>query len=638
MMKLVFIILVGFGMSFADISNEYALSGINVPQKECSCNKSRQIQHEQFSNYTRRPFSCPTIWNDQNQSVNDFNPERICVSNGHEKIKFETKAKSPRKTIKVSRPIPTCPRYIVASYNKEGVGHRHGAVIFTLNLAIEFGFTLVLDKHLMLGGAHGRYPEFREMLSLHGVKYDYELNRSRLQAYRVTSREQFVQTYFSKLRQTCNIIVYANLGSGGSCHTFSYQTWCFLTWPGAYERARANLSPRYPPLDPATLVLFEAAERRNALTVAWHLRCGDVTLSRDADFFRNLRALISSSGFDFQDYIFWKHCDSKFRFILDALPSAIIIDTHEPIAMNHMKGADVLVHTGSSFAVSAAIAAPNPQLFFQSRPKEKKDSARKTYSVKNAVNIANDGSLEAAQPFAFAGSEGLGGSINWTERYAPHVHRILQALHLKKLARMSRRSGPSRNRRLNLDEKAAVALLRHVYDYKVLSGALSGPDPAELDLWTHNAALAQQLLPTWTVVIYYNGSLAHNLCRLRERSNVQLVEMSGAAFSPESWQYLPLFDNVSQAVVFLGQPAIALTPCFAEAITEWANGCGGEDEFLHFKNCICRRLPECVWGAMKGAMGAAREALATSIRVEPGHAPDEKEELLLQQIMRRHVP
>ena len=40
-------------------------------------------------------------------------------------------------------------------------------------------------------------------------------------------------------------------------------------------RARAGV---YPPLDPASLVHYSAAHSRRALTVAWHVRCGDIVL------------------------------------------------------------------------------------------------------------------------------------------------------------------------------------------------------------------------------------------------------------------------------------------------------------------------------------------------------------------------
>ena len=636
MLRVLFLVVGGFRVSFAGMP----ISGIDMPDKECSCSKSQQLKHEQFQITSDYHFSCPTNWITQAQKHEiDLDSDRICISDGHTEPPLGKERKIPKKTsqlniLRMDLQHATCPRYIVASHGDNGLGHRHGVVIFTLNLAIEFGFMFVLDNALIHSGPHGAYPEFRELLSLDSLPYDSELNHSRLQYYRVQSRDQFVQNYFSTFRHMCNVIVYASIGHENACHNHFGKSWCFEAWPGAFERARVHLLPRYPPLNATSLGLFEAADRRRALTVAWHVRCGDVTLHRDADFFRNLRALIRSSGLDFQDYIFWQRCDSKFHFLLDLLPSANIIDTDTATALKHMKGADVLVHTGSSFPVSAAVAAPKPQLFFQSNPKENNDGAQRTYSIKVAVNVADDGSLEQSQPFAFVGSEGLLSGVNWTQRHAPHVLRILQALQLHKLARIQ---GPSESRdsSMTVDQRTALALFQHVSEFRVLSGALSGQDPAELDLWAHNAALAQQLLPTWTVVVYYNGSLAHNLCRLREQPNVQLVEMSGTALPPHRWQHLPLFYSVTKAVVFLGQPAVALTPCFAEAVAEWANGCGGSgsDEVLRFRSCACRSVHECVWGGRGGAMAAAREALAASMRGARGLVADEKEELLLQRIV-----
>ena len=152
-----------------------------------------------------------------------------------------------------------------------------------------------------------------------------------------------------------------------------------------------------------------------------------------------------------------------------------MIDVDVVTAFAHLKGADVLVHTGSSFPASAGLAAPNPQLFFQSPPKETRWGGgsqastinfavyhcysapanitcescecaanlgtgliyglyQATYAMLAAVTLNNDGDLERRQSFpidsvsAISAAAVLADSVavNATTIYAPRVHRILQ--------------------------------------------------------------------------------------------------------------------------------------------------------------------------------------------------------------------
>ena len=51
-------------------------------------------------------------------------------------------------------------------------------------------------------------------------------------------------------------------------------------------------------------------------------------------------------------------------------PAAAFVQTDVPTTMRHMRAADVLVHTGSSFVTAAALAAPRTLLYIQAPSKE----------------------------------------------------------------------------------------------------------------------------------------------------------------------------------------------------------------------------------------------------------------------------
>ena len=661
----------GIGSSSLNFVTVVNATTVNLPVSylgvKCGCEGNLSLNHEQFDLDPELPYSCRKGWKELKENL-VFNPERLCKGSQHELGDVSSHFRSNDdsgltsnpfhndlyKTWQTGRPPQKCGRYIIAQTDGSGLGHRHGTVVFAANLAIEYGFTMVLSDSLRYSrSSHGRYLNFRESLGLDKFLFTSELDRTNLEYFVVDGRESFFREYFSTFRHRCNILVSAEIGNHTSCRSAFLRKpkFCFDLWPGAYERARRYLQPSYPALDPSSLSLFDVAERRGALSVAWHVRCGDIVVARGPEYFEGVHALIAASGVDHQHYVFWQGCNATFFFLRQILPSAIIVDVDVDSAFQHMKGADVLVHSGSSFPSSAALAAPNPQLYFQSPPKEARwgGDSKVTYALRAAVNVGADGLLEPAQSFAMdaaaaaaavATSENGVGESNWTQLYGPHVTKILQALHIRKQRLKVRPSGPQSAAPGTAGigtAAAAAAALRELWNFlalRVISGALAGAAPEDLDVWTHNAALSRRLLPGWTLRVHYNGSLPHNLCRLREFSNVQMIEMSTSPLPPERWQFLPLFGGGAHALVFLGSPARALTPCDAEAITAWAAGCGAGAGagVLRLDSCACRRVPGCAWAVGSGGLSAARNALARSMRAGPGRAATEGEEYLLRQL------
>ena len=127
-----------------------------------------------------------------------------------------------------------CPRYIIASHNYSGLGHRIGVVAFVVNLAKEFGFTPVLHDNLK-SGFHGDTPDFKELLGLNSLVYESEIDLSSYSHFTVRTRDAFVSEYLAKYRTACGIAVTAALGHRAACDDGAY---CFGKWRGAFERAR----------------------------------------------------------------------------------------------------------------------------------------------------------------------------------------------------------------------------------------------------------------------------------------------------------------------------------------------------------------------------------------------------------------
>ena len=635
---------------------------------KCGCEPSIFVKHERFDYNAVLPYSCPKSWEEDKDTLIVY-PDKLCEG-GKDEVSAhfpdtldDFEGSKPHPLYEDSRKqFPKCKRYIIADVDGSGLGHRHGTVVFAVNLAVEYGFTLVLSDSLRTSqSSHGQYLNFRELLGLENFLFFSELDRTNLKSFVVDCRESFFREYFSTFRHQCNIIVSAEIGNHTSCRTSFLRKpkYCFDFWPGAYERARRYLKPTYPAPDPSSLIHFDAARRRRALSVAWHVRCGDIVVDRGPGYFAGILALIASSGVDHQHYVFWQGCNATFSYLRQVLPSAVIVDADADAAFRHMRGADVLVHSGSSFASSAALAAPAPQLYFQSPPKETRwgGDSKVTYALRAAVNVGADGLLEPFQSFAVdaaaraaasasASGDGSGGELNWTQIYQPHVTRILQALHIRKQrglppgpSHFAAAAGLTQTVPTRMPAAAAGSALKELRDflaYRVISGALSGAAPEDLDVWTHNAALARRLLPGWTLQVHYNGSLPHNLCRLREFANVQMVEMSTSTLPSERWQFLPLFGGGVHYLVFLGSPARTLTPCDVEAITAWAS-CGAGAGALRLGSCVCRSLLACSWAVGPGGLLVARNALASSMHPGPGRprrALTKGEEFLLLRIGR----
>ena len=235
-----------------------------------------------------------------------------------------------------SRHFPPCLRIASAVHRDNGLGHRYGAVLFVANIAHEFGFSLVLGDILRQNYSQNYFPSFRSLLGLDYFMYESELEAlwpaRALTRFVVASREEFLLAYRSTYRHACDVLVQVKLG-GAACRGSVWpgaepvRSYCFRLWPGAFERARRLLHPHLPRLNATALSLFATAREGRALVVAWHLRCGDITLRRPDEFFLEIRRLLEASGVPHRHYLFWRGCGrAMFDRMLDLLPGNVVLE------------------------------------------------------------------------------------------------------------------------------------------------------------------------------------------------------------------------------------------------------------------------------------------------------------------------
>jgi hypothetical protein len=116
----------------------------------------------------------------------------------------------------------------------------------------------------------------------------------------------------------------------------------------------------------------------------------------------------------------------------------------------------------------------------------------------------------------------------------------------------------------------SAACLDLFLSYRLISTALVLGSKAEIDTWSRNAHLLEQHLPGWTVRLYYNSSesSARDICVLRARRNVELVDAWGSTVPPEYWRYLPALEGGIHALV-LASEAAELAMCELGALASW---------------------------------------------------------------------
>lgn len=437
-----------------------------------------------------------------------------------------------------------CAKFLVGISPLQGLGHRGTAMHYAMDLALEFRMQFVIDEETLTNhGAHGAYPNVPSLMGLTSFITKSQLIShygSKLTQYAVSTRDDFLDLYYTTLKNTCNYYVLVSVGEGSSCKTYLGKFyWCVLQSDGFADRVlKFMINPRKPEKIPL--------KKPSHVTVAWHVRCGDFTIELPDEFFARVYNLIQGSNATLVHKVFVQNCASqKIEKIIAIVSNAqAVITNHANQALQELSEADLLIYTGSSFPMVAHFSACNRQLIFQTTPKEGIDS-QASILVKNGIRIEKNGLLYPEQTF-------------WYEenKMASTVQQLIRELAL-------------------YTNKSDSHMLKNFFSIKVLVVTLSENATDETVITClKNAELLARFIPSWTIRIHYN--ISHNLpyCRLRAIENIAMIEMSESMIEPSQWQYTIFSEQLKDLKVVLFVDEIKLLQLSEiRELVQWGSPC-----------------------------------------------------------------
>lgn len=259
-----------------------------------------------------------------------------------------------------------CRRFATITFASSGFGHKFGDLVLGHNFAFENDAIYVLpDRNFDIAGRHGAYAWANRLLGLHAIQLASEVSR----IYNLTTVKLRNFHQPSEFNDRCGILLVA---TDNSCHDLQslhiHETdFCFNNKVGAYQAAKSTLR-RY----------FRNSTHRPELqyysplhvSVAWHVRDGDLTLNANKRYFDNvfslIRSLLQSTRHDI--FIFSeKKLTAPFDFLKNERVS-FVYDISPQETFCRLVSAQILITSGSSFSAAAAIYADGVVL--QRRSKE----------------------------------------------------------------------------------------------------------------------------------------------------------------------------------------------------------------------------------------------------------------------------
>jgi hypothetical protein len=251
-----------------------------------------------------------------------------------------------------------------------GFGHRFGEIVMGMLLADKTNTTFVFDdtcwKHQ---GDHGGYNWFSDFFPIHETSISLS---ELLQYWKLTnSSTKLVEVHGTWSEVVENAV--ANEFEPSSCNTVYSSTWTMCPPPeyscfespivGVYDdvkwRLRAIYSrSRFHPL----LRLFDNSTANGALSVAWHVRTGDIVLHNSIVYYENLASQLRNVllRIPFQVFFFGENVIDSFPFLADVCKNVLHCSCSFPVVsvadtLHHFIHADILVTSGSSFPIVASL-------------------------------------------------------------------------------------------------------------------------------------------------------------------------------------------------------------------------------------------------------------------------------------------
>lgn len=318
-----------------------------------------------------------------------------------------------------------CPSFFVVMTDAAGLGHRIGSIIYALYAAKDSGTAIALHDSLW---SVGRWPDqernslmyLRRLLDLRMFFSSSDLGvqiaeDKRLVPGRVSTKWGSLLVVHSSdiddakylAQSSCNQIIEMRSGYAFCRNRNTNElTSCALdsensgSWEDArplfrmlYERGQMYNSP---------LNFFDSYGK--SIIVSWHVRNGDITLNTDPEFWKNLVSIIESTlvNTEFKHFIFSERdlFGGPFEFLHNLFKFSVITNIPPELSIHHMANSDILVSTGSSFSITAALLAPLTQIHLCSVPKEGQESSL-VYALSESLPILGNGSVSGESAAVF---------------------------------------------------------------------------------------------------------------------------------------------------------------------------------------------------------------------------------------------
>ncbi len=271
----------------------------------------------------------------------------------------------------------TCYRFSVgACFGGAGLGHRFSEMVFGMVLADKTNTTFLFDEQCWeRSGKHGSYSWFNDFFPMQETEITFAdikqvertLNTTGLlKDVYATAWDDVVNQSKIKFEDDCNVMFRADTGSS------------FMQRRGAYEQVKWRMRSIHAKSTWQPFVnLFSRDHLESSLSVAWHMRSGDIILNNFTDYYRNVASILTTLlvGVPYEVYFFGQNVTQAFPFIPDicrthfsnacSFPAASLPDT-----MHHLIVADILVTSGSSFASIAARSGITNRLWRRSAKTE----------------------------------------------------------------------------------------------------------------------------------------------------------------------------------------------------------------------------------------------------------------------------
>jgi len=317
---------------------------------------------------------------------------------------------------------------------KAGLGHRFGELVMGLNLARATNASFIYPTDAWSKGKriHGSYPWWNEFFPLQDTHREgivSDMNLGDLFAGEGDPPFSIVRGHFDHLVEVannhdtlrCNLLFHMK-GLQSCCPKPEMTRNCWCPWyperTGAYDSVKGVLREvyanhsRYVPLESPLALPPADNDKVVTVSVAWHIRLGDIVLNARRDFFSRIANHVAEAFRDANEnnknlvlrphvFMFGEGGESgiqrNFPFVAEVCREHLgdrctYPETDPRDTLWGMIHSDVLVTSGSSFPI-VATELRTRGVVLAAYPKEGRSSSLFFYKVSEQVDILQDGSI-----------------------------------------------------------------------------------------------------------------------------------------------------------------------------------------------------------------------------------------------------